>query len=268
MIKKLIGNVKHSAWFRRLNAKIIYELLAKRVPASEWQFMNYGYSPNPNELQGSLATDHYQQYPLQMYHYLALKTSLAGKQVLEVGSGRGGGANHIAKTLSPALYTGMDLAQNAVNLANKLHHQPNLKFIQGSAESIPLPDSSIDVVINVESCHAYGCVDTFLSEVRRVLRPGGHLLLVDFRKSQDVDKFKTQLRNSGMEWIEEEDISENVVKAIEAEDDTKRARIKTLIPAKWQDLFCEFAGVVGSRIHLNLKHKTRFYYRCVFRKTA
>jgi ubiquinone/menaquinone biosynthesis C-methylase UbiE len=269
MIKKFISAVKHSAWYRRLNAKVIYELLAKRVPAADWQFMNYGYVPNIDEKPIDFHNNPpAQQFPLQMYHYLALKTAIEGKNVLEVGSGRGGGANHIAGTLKPASYIGMDLAQNAVNLANKLHSQPNLKFIQGSAEAIPLADNSVDVVINVESCHAYGCVDTFLKEVKRVLKPGGHLLLVDFRKTQDVDKFKDQLRNAGMKQLEEEDISDNVVRAIETEDDVKKARIKALIPEKWQDLFSEFAGVVGSRIHLNLKHKSRFYFRFVFQKAA
>jgi SAM-dependent methyltransferase len=160
----------------------------------------------------------------------------------------------------------MDLAHNAVNLANKLHSLPNLKFIQGSAEEIPLGSNSIDVVVNVESCHAYGSVDKFLSEVKRVLKPGGHLLLVDFRKINDIDQFKQQIRSCGLELLEEENISGNVVNAIETEDDAKRARIKTLIPEKWQELFLEFAGVVGSRIHTSLKEKTRFYYRFVLRK--
>ena len=266
MFKRLFAKVKYSAWYRKLNAKVIYELLAKRIPASDWQFMNYGYSPMDCESSFQCEKKHLQQFSLQMYHYLALKTCVEGKQVLEVGSGRGGGANHIAGTLNPASYTGMDLAQNAVNLANKLHNQPNLKFIQGSAEAIPLESNSIDVVINVESCHAYGSVPKFLSEVKRVLKPGGHLLLVDFRKVQDLEKFQGEIDSCGMKIVEKEDISSNVVRAIETEDDAKRERIRTLIPEKWQELFAEFAGVVGSRIHTTLKGKTRFYYRYVLVK--
>lgn len=268
MFKKLIDRVKYSAWYRKLNAKVIYEILAKRVPAADWQFMNYGYMPGESENPLNFEKCPLQQFSLQMYHYLALKVDVEGKQVLEVGSGRGGGANHIAGTLKPASYTGMDLAQNAVILARKLHNLPNLKFIQGSAESIPLENNSIDVVINVESCHAYGSVPKFLSEVKRVLKPGGHLLLVDFRKLQDLEKFEDEIRDCGMKTIEKEDISDNVVRAIETEDDAKRERIKMLIPEKWQDLFAEFAGVVGSRIHMTLKARTRFYYRYVLVKES
>lgn len=267
MVKLIIKAFKRFAWFKRLNAKVTYELLAKRISAEDWQFMNYGYMPNPDEPPVILPDDpKVQKYPMQMYHYLAAKAPIRGKQVLEVGSGRGGGARYVAGSFQPASYIGMDIAQSAVDLSNKIHVLPNLRFIQGSAESIPLADNSIDVVLNVESCHAYGSVDKFLSEVKRVLKPGGYLLLVDFRDVKNMDLLRSQLRKTGMEFLQEEDIAPNVVKAMEAEDDVKKQRIKTLFPPKWQALFGEFAGVVGSRIHLNLKSKARLYHRFVLRK--
>src|SRR5690606_14761552 len=199
MIKFIIYILKRFAWFKRLNAKVTYETLAKKIPAAEWQFMNYGYVPNAQEPALTLPDDpKLQRYPLQMYHYLALKTSLQSKNVLEVGSGRGGGAKHVATALAPASYIGLDLAQSAVDLANRLHKADNLKFIQGSAEAIPLPDNSIDVVLNVESCHAYGSVPKFISEVKRVLKPGGTLALVDFRDTEKMDILRDQLKESGM----------------------------------------------------------------------
>lgn len=268
MLRFIMSSLKHYAWFKRLNAKVTYEILAKRIPATDWQFMNYGYVPQDSESSLPIAhQSHTQRCSLQMYHYLAAKANLEGKQVLEVGSGRGGGAKHIASHYKPASYIGMDLAQHAVDLATKLHQLPNLKFIQGSAESIPLPDSSIDVVINVESCHAYGSVEKFLSEVKRVLKPGGYLLLVDFRNSKEnMDILHSQLRSTGMQWLEMEDIGDNVVRAIEEENETKTARIKALVPAKWQKLFSDFAGVVGSRFHLTLKDGSRLYHRFVLQK--
>lgn len=266
MIKVIIKALKGFAWFRRFNAKITYEYLAKHVPGSDWQFMNYGYDPCAAERINIVMNEKDQLYPLQMYHYLALKTTIEGKQLLEVGSGRGGGARHIASTMKPAFYTGIDIAQSAVDLANKLSDLPNLKFVQGSAEAIPMIDSSVDVVINVESCHAYGSVDKFLEEVKRVLKPGGYLMLVDFRSENTMSKFQTQLKNSGMKLIEEKDIRDNVLRSIEIEDESKWERIRTHIPIKWQKLFSDFAGVVGSRFHLTLKDGTRDYYRFVMQK--
>ncbi len=257
------------AWFKRVNAKVTYELLAKKIPATDWHFMNYGYVPNESEISNDLPANlSIQQFPLQMYHYLAAKSPIKDLHVLEVGSGRGGGAKHIASFFKPASYTAMDLAQSAVDLAGKIHVLPNLKFIQGNAESIPIDSNSVDVVVNVESCHAYGSVEKFLSEVKRVLKPGGHLLLVDFRSDNTINIFKDQLRNSGLEVMEEEDISKNVISSIEQEDESKTARIKALIPLKWQKLFSEFAGVVGSRFYLTLKDGSRSYYRFVLKKSA
>ncbi len=268
MIKLIIQALKRFAWFKRFNAKITYELLAKNIPAEDWHFMNYGYTPNSNEEQLDVPNDpKIQKYSLQMYHYLAAKADLQGKQVLEIGSGRGGGAKHIAAQFKPASYIGLDIATSAVDLANKIHHVPGLRFIQGSAESIPLPDNSIDVVLNIESCHGYGCVDTFLKEVKRVLKPGGQLLLVDFRNCpRNMELFLGQLKNSGLQQLSKEDITNNVVQSIEAEDESKKERIKKLIPARWQKLFNEFAGVVGSRFYETLKNGTRPYYRFVLKK--
>jgi len=267
MIKLVILVFKRFAWFKRLNAKVTYQYLAKRISAEDWHFMNYGYIPNEDEPPVSLPDDpKIQKYPMQMYHYLAVKTQIKGKQVLEVGSGRGGGARYVAGSFQPTSYTGMDIAQSAVDLANKIHPLPNLRFIQGSAEDIPLADKSIDVVLNVESSHAYGSVDQFLREVKRVLKPGGYLLLVDFRDVKNMDLLRNQLRDSGLELLQEENIGPNVVRAMEAEDEQKQERIKTLFPPKWQKIFGEFAGVVGSRIHLNLISKARLYHRFVLRK--
>jgi len=268
MVKFIIQIFKRFAWFKRFNAKITYELLAKNIPAEDWHFMNYGYTPNPNEPALDLPNDpKIQKYSLQMYHYLASKADLQGKQVLEIGSGRGGGAKHVASFFKPTSYTGLDIAASAVELANKIHQVPGLKFIEGSAEAIPLADNSIDIVLNVESSHGYGNVDTFLKEVKRVLKPEGRLLMVDFRNSQENMRiFETQIKNCGLSQLSQEDITPNVVQSIEAEDESKKERIKKLIPARWQKLFNEFAGVVGSRFYETLKNGTRPYYRFVLEK--
>ncbi|HTF21854.1 MAG TPA: class I SAM-dependent methyltransferase [Chryseolinea sp.] len=269
MITSSIRLLKGYPWFKRLNAKITYEILSKYINSSEWHFMNYGYQPKECENTCGIGTQTLQRFPMQMYHYLATKVPIEGQELLEIGSGRGGGAKYITQSLKPSSYTGMDIAGNAVRLANKLHVVPNLRFIQGSAESIPLPDNSIDVVLNVESCHGYGSVPQFLSETKRVLKPGGHLLLVDFRNSQENMKiFIEQLKESGLEYVEQENISQNVIQAIEAEDHVKTEMIKKLVPTRWQKLFSEFAGTVGSPFHKTLLAGTRQYYRFVLRKAA
>lgn len=267
MISGIFLELTKYAWFRRLVWKPVYQILASRFHAETWSFMNYGYEPGPSEEHLILTEkDEMNRYAIHHYHYLAIKTVMKGKDVLEVGCGRGGGSNYIARNFHPKSMTGIDLASQAVDLCNKnfVHH--NLVYISGNAESIPIESNSKDVIINVESCHAYGSVDNFLSEVHRVLRPGGYLLLSDLRGIQGMKLLKQKLLNSTLEIIEEEDITSNVVHAIEKEDLVKRMRIRQSVPLWLHFFFSEFAGTVGSRTYKQLKDRNLVYFRFVLRK--
>eukprot|EP00930_Biecheleria_cincta_P098632 TRINITY_DN90294_c0_g1_i1.p1 TRINITY_DN90294_c0_g1~~TRINITY_DN90294_c0_g1_i1.p1 ORF type:complete len:368 (-),score=44.47 TRINITY_DN90294_c0_g1_i1:64-1167(-) len=150
-------------------------------PTDEDEFMNYGLFTDPLE---PCAAEHYQSHMANMYAVLAKGTQFAGRRVLEVGSGRGGGAALLSRHRHPALYIGMDIVASQVASANyrlaNLGSRP-LLFIVGDAMAIPLPDNSFDVVINVESSHAYSDFRGFLTEVRRVLVDNGTFLIEDFR---------------------------------------------------------------------------------------
>lgn len=267
MLSWLFLELTEYPWFRRLVWKPIYETLAKKYPVTNWHFMNYGYTPSEDELPLDLPPhEQYHRYPLQLYHYLATKVPIEGKNVLEVGSGRGGGSRYIAQYLAPHSMTGMDLAQHAVNFSNRVHHSPNLKYVQGNAEKLPFADNSFDVVINVESCHAYGSVSNFLAEVKRVLRPGGYLCITDMRGEPGLVKLNAEVNSAGMNKIFEDDITDRVVTAIELDETNKWAQIKQAVPKKYHKMFGEFAGVAGSQIHLQLKERKLIYCRWVFQK--
>ena len=255
--------------FRRIVWKPIYNLLARVITHPEWRFMNYGYAPFPSEQPLKLEQgDEKERYPAQLYHYLAIRTPIEGKDVLEVGSGRGGGAYHVARYLKPHKMVGLDLAENAVKFASKNLVTPGLSYVQGNAEALPFPDQSFDVVLNVESSHAYGSFPTFVSEVRRVLRPGGVFLITDMRIPEDLEVIKKYLAESGMTITEETDITENVVEAMEADDSSKTARLATLVPGWLKPAFREFAGMTNSAIHLHLKRRERLYYIWKLEKTT
>lgn len=247
--------------FRRLLWKPIYNFLAKKYAIKDWRFMNYGYESleNTSRLQLS-AEDEAERYSAQLYHYLALEGDVAGKDMLEVGSGRGGGASHIKRYLNPKTMTGLDLAQNAVDFANETQQVERLKYIQGNAENLPFEDNSFDVVINVESCHAYGSVDKFLQEIKRVLHADGLFLCTDIRLNEQMRLLETQLKNSGMQLLREKDITPNVVKALILDTERKEKQIATNINNKvFAKAVREFAGIKGSEIHTSLKSGKREY---------
>src|SRR5687768_8857567 len=152
MVAKILLSLTDYPIVRKLMWKPFYEILAKKFKITDWHFMNYGYEFGPGEAAPYLrAADEINRYPIQLYHYLASKTSLEGKDLLEVGCGRGGGSSYINKYLSPKKVIGLDIASNAVKWAREHHSENGIEFVQGNAEDLPFSDKSFEVVLNVES---------------------------------------------------------------------------------------------------------------------
>lgn len=62
---------------------------------------------------------------------------------------------------------------------------PDVGVVDGTAESIPLPDGSVDAVTVAQAFHWFDA-DAALAEIRRVLRPGGGLAIVFNRRDESV----------------------------------------------------------------------------------
>jgi len=267
MLAKAFLSLTSYPAFRRVIWKPVYEGLAKHFKINDWHFMNYGYAPaGSNRALALQPNDEINRYPIQLYHFLAEKTEIKDKHVLEVGSGRGGGASYITRYMKPAKMVGLDIASNAIKLASKNHPETNLHFLQGNAEKLPFDDQSFDVVLNVESCHAYGSVPRFLSEVKRVLKPGGIFLCTDMRDPNGMLLLKSYLQDSGLTLLSEENITGNVVLAIEEEDSIKQKRIEQHVKPWMRSTFSQFAGTKGSQIHLDLQSNALIYYSFVMQK--
>jgi 2-polyprenyl-3-methyl-5-hydroxy-6-metoxy-1,4-benzoquinol methylase len=157
MIARLFLDLTDYAAFRRMIWKPVYETIAKKFKVADWQFMNYGYAPQAHEAPLTLhPEDEVNRYSIQLYHYLVSILEVPGKEILEVGSGRGGGANYIKKYLKPEKITGLDIAYNAVKLANQKHSTVGLTFVQGNAEELYDDDAS---AIRIR------CTDLFVGSV-------------------------------------------------------------------------------------------------------
>ena len=165
--------------------KTWYTVFAQKVSNSDLKFMNYGYFDS--ELNLKLGPeDEVNRYTIQLYHHVATQINLKDLKVLEVGSGRGGGADYIARYLNPKKMTGIDISPSAIALCKKNYTSSNLVFQQGDAEQLPFLNNSFDAIINVESSHCYASMDKFLNEVKRVLKPGGSFYCLEFSTPQSI----------------------------------------------------------------------------------
>lgn len=89
---------------------------------------------------------------------------LADKRILEVGSGRG----YLQDVVQD--YTGLDISETVANR----YHKP---FIVASATAMPFPENSFDAIWSIWVLEHIPEPEAALREMRRVLKPGGVLLL-------------------------------------------------------------------------------------------
>jgi SAM-dependent methyltransferase len=240
---------------RRFVWRACYEALAKHVSTPDWAFMNYGYAPASLDV-GALplgSSDERDRLCIQLYLHAIDHFDLRDRDVLEVGSGRGGGAAFISRYLQPRSITGMDFSQEAVDLCNRHRLAPGLTFVCGDAQSMPFPASTFDAVVNIESSHCYESMDAFLSEVHRVLRPGGRLFFADLRSLNGVNTLQEQFNTCDLTVEKQTDITTNVLTALQLDNARKLELIHALIPRVFRRPFRVFAGIAGTRNHAGLE---------------
>jgi ubiquinone/menaquinone biosynthesis C-methylase UbiE len=123
-----------------------------------------------------LMTDNRTQTVPEHLHRYAIACELArGLDVLDVACGEGYGTMLLSKHAASAV--GVDIARAAVDHATKKYTSGNLRFLHGSATAIPLATASVDVVVSFETIEHLREHDEMITEIRRVLRPGGTLII-------------------------------------------------------------------------------------------
>jgi len=230
---------------------------AAAATAADFSFMNYGFAPLSAELADSHEAE---RHCLQLYRHLLGEADVAGRRVVEVSSGRGGGAAYVARVFRPAEYLGIDISEQNVRLASeRFAAVSNLRFQVGNAEQLPLAAASCEALINVEAAHLYDNPVQFFAEVRRVLADGGTFYHADLAWA-DKDPVGL-IAATGLSIVSVEDISANVVQALEA-DHSRREAIVANFPAALQNDFRDWSGVVGHRAYNRLR-SGEWIYRAI-----
>lgn len=230
--------------------------------------MNYGYLDASGPRLELAPEDEPDRCCIQLYNRVAGTVDLTARDVLEVGSGRGGGASFIARYLQPAKMVGVDLSANAVSFSRTRHRVNGLTFEQGDAEHLPFESDSFDAIVNVESSHCYPSFETFLPEVHRALRKGGYFLYADFRETAAVDAWRRSLEQSGLRLLHEHDITAQVLTALDADNERKLALIHKLVPRPLRRSFFDFAAVRGSTIYEAFRTRKLLYLCFVLQKVG
>lgn len=100
-------------------------------------------------------------------------------RLLDVGCGTGAFLAALAEARSPAGLAGVDLAPAMLAVARaRLPAEVGLEV--ASADALPFPDARFDTVASLSAFHFFRRPEAALGEMRRVLRPGGTLVLTDW----------------------------------------------------------------------------------------
>src|SRR5262249_31722780 len=114
--------------------------------------------------ESSVAYEH-----LHRYAYAA--GLVKGKRVLDLASGEGYGSKILAG--AAASVVGVEIDENAVEHASGKYGSETLRFVSGSIIAVPLADHSFEAVVCFEAIEHIADHEKLLTEVKRLLTPGG-----------------------------------------------------------------------------------------------
>lgn len=245
--------------------KVLYWYISTVDKKNEVLFMNYGYHDS-NESIELHSIDEVNRYSIQLYHRLAKMVDVNNKNIVEIGSGRGGGIAYITKMFAPASAIGVDLNTKAVQFGNSHYKLEKLKFEQGNAQCLSFNDETKDIVFNVESSHRYPKMDAFLSEVYRILKPGGHFLFTDFRYKKDMPALVHLLSQYDFIKFDEQLINEEVKAALDLDAKRREALVEKYAPPFLLKTLHNFAGNKGSITYNQIEDGGIIYFVFCFQK--
>ncbi|MEV6305657.1 class I SAM-dependent methyltransferase [Actinoplanes sp. NPDC051861] len=119
-----------------------------------------------------------------LYRRVASEVAAAappGAAVLDIGTGPGRLPLHLARLRPDLALTGADLSPDMVAIAERAAGSARIAFRVADVADLPWPDASTDLIVSTLSAHEWPEPERAAAELIRVLRPGGRLMIYDFR---------------------------------------------------------------------------------------
>lgn len=129
----------------------------------------------------------------------------SGLKILEVAAGNGVFSRNLAQTFTESEILVTDVSPDYLEWARaRLHPFKNVELIQADACKLPCASASIDVVVSVFLFHELPIEarEQAILEAKRVLKPGGLLVILDSLQTGDVPEFNSLLKDFPVNYHE------------------------------------------------------------------
>jgi ubiquinone/menaquinone biosynthesis C-methylase UbiE len=168
----------------------------------------------------------------------------AGEEVLEIGGGIGTDLAQFAR--HRAHVTDIDLSRGHLKLAEENFRLRGLQgtFIHQDAETLPFSDDAFDVVYSNGVIHHTPNTAQLVSEIFRVLRPGGRAIVMVYAENSWHYWFQLVFRLGMLEGLLENiSIGEIMSRNVELTETGARPLVKVYTKKRLENLFKEFSDI-------------------------
>lgn len=141
------------------------EIFHRDSPASQLAFTGERMTTG---MQGQIEIEH-------LHRYFLARDAARGLDVLDIACGEGYGSALLAQVARSVV--GVDVSREAVSFAQDAYRRDNLRFLTGDGRDIPVADASVDLIVSFETLEHLYEQERLVAEFRRVLRPGGLLII-------------------------------------------------------------------------------------------
>lgn len=113
---------------------------------------------------------------IHLNRYLSAKKFIKGKKVLDIACGEGYGT-YLLKRWDAAEVTGVDISEEALEVAREKFAGAGITFLNHTAEELPFENEAFDVVVSYETVEHLDYPEKFLAEIKRCVRKDGIIIV-------------------------------------------------------------------------------------------